>query len=264
MKKDLLCLENFNVKYSQSVVIENLSLRVDKGDVLGILGESGSGKSSLLKAILDPIPFGISVEGTILYKGSHLETLSLTHRQMLKGVGIAFLCQNPYDTFNPIRSIKKQFKETLKSHNLWRGKETIKEIILRLESFGLNDGEKLLEVCPYTLSGGMNQRIAIVLATMLAPDLLLADEPTSALDAISQSQVIDTLQRLKEKEGTTMIIVSHNLNVIESLCDHVVVMYKGKIIETGTVSDVLKMPKQLYTKQLIKAVPKIIKGERDD
>lgn len=264
MRNTLLRIENLNVKYSQSVVIKNLSLQVKKGEVVGVLGESGCGKSSLLKAILDPIQFGISVEGTILFNNSYLETLSLSQRQKLKGTAIALLCQNPYDVFNPIRSIKKQFKETLKSHNMWRGKETIKEIIWRFESLGLSEGDKLLELCPYTLSGGMNQRIAIVLAMMLGPELLLADEPTSALDAISQSQVIETLQQLKDKSETSIIIVSHNLNVIESLCDHVVVMYNGEIIESGTVIDVLNTPKQMYTKRLMKAVPKIIKGEKYD
>ncbi len=165
--------------------------------------------------------------------------------------------QNPGASFNPIRTYRKQFQETLKSNGMFRGKETWQEVLRMLDSLGLADGERILDSCPYEMSGGMNQRIAIALTMLLRPRLILADEPTSALDVTLQEQVLDELLRARELYGTAILLVTHNLGVAAKMADRIAVMREGRFAECRSAKEVLHSPEDVYTKELLAAVPRI-------
>ncbi|MCD7765323.1 MAG: ABC transporter ATP-binding protein [Lachnospiraceae bacterium] len=170
--------------------------------------------------------------------------------------------QNPGASFNPIRTYRKQFQETLKSNGLFRGEETWQEVLCMLDSLGLADGERILESCPYEMSGGMNQRIAIALTMLLRPHLILADEPTSALDVTLQEQVLDELLRARELYGTAILLVTHNLGVAAKMADRIAVMREGRFVECRNAKEVLHSPENTYTKELLAAVPRIPENMR--
>lgn len=256
LKEVILEIENLKLNYGSACVVKNSSLSLKKGQVLGIAGESGSGKSTLLKAIIDPSAHDVTVSGgCIRYKGENTSAWTQKKRRTLKGVEIGMVLQNPNTTFNPIRPYKKQFIETLKSHNMWNGKASITTINALFSQLGLGDGVRILSSCPYEMSGGMNQRISIALSMLLNPSLLLADEPTSALDVTSQQQVIEELWRLRKMSALSMILVSHNMVTIAEICDVVAIMHQGEIVEQGDVREILLAPKHWYTKKLLKAIP---------
>ncbi|MCD7717418.1 MAG: ABC transporter ATP-binding protein [Lachnospiraceae bacterium] len=170
--------------------------------------------------------------------------------------------QNPGASFNPIRTYRKQFQETLKSNGMFRGKETWQEVLRMLDSLGLADGERILDSCPYEMSGGMNQRIAIALTMLLRPRLILADEPTSALDVTLQEQVFDELLRARELYGTAILLVTHNLGVAAKMADRIAVMREGRFVECRSAEGVLHSPEDVYTKELLAAVPQIPENMR--
>ncbi|QUI25314.1 ABC transporter ATP-binding protein [Vallitalea pronyensis] len=255
-KENILEIQNLQLNYGSTCVGKHITLSLSKGESLGIAGESGSGKSTLLKAIVDPESYGVTVEkGRIQYKGMMVSEWTPAERQKIKGTEIGMILQNPYTNFNPIRPYKKQFAETLKSHNMWQGKKSISAIQALFKQLGLDDGRRILSSCPYEMSGGMNQRISIVVSMMLQPSLILADEPTSALDAASQAQVVEELWHLRKMSELSMIMVSHNLSMIAQICDTVAIMHKGQIVEFGDIREVLLAPKHWYTNQLLKAIP---------
>ncbi|MCC8050649.1 MAG: ABC transporter ATP-binding protein [Clostridiales bacterium] len=170
--------------------------------------------------------------------------------------------QNSGASFNPIRTYRKQFRETLKSNGLFRDEESWQEVLQMLDSLGLADGERILDSCPYEMSGGMNQRIAIALTMLLRPRLILADEPTSALDVTLQEQVLDELLRARELYGTAILLVTHNLGVAAKMADRIAVMREGRFVECRSVKEVLHSPEDVYTKELLAAVPRIPENMR--
>lgn len=258
----ILEIKELQLNYGAKTITQDINITLNKGEVLGIAGESGCGKSTLLKAIIDPQSYKIeAIKGSIKYMNQELLTDTFSQHKALKGTKIGLILQNPYATFNPIRSYHKQFRETLKSHNMWSGKQTVDDIIGLFDKLGLKDGARILNSCPYEMSGGMNQRIAIALTMQLQPNLLLADEPTSALDTTSQAQVVEELSNLRKFSDVSMIIVSHNLLVLANICDKISIMRKGKIVEYGSVKEVLMYPKHMYTKCLLEAIPKMSEGD---
>jgi len=258
LQSPILEIQNLSLSYDHTCIGNDISFALNTGEVLGIAGESGCGKSTLLKAIIDPAGYGVQIsEGTIKYKGKEMADLSVKARCRMRGAEIGMVLQNPFAAFNPIRSYQKQFKETLKSHNQWRGKASVAEILELFKQLGLSGGKRILSSCPYEMSGGMNQRISIALSILLQPSLLLADEPTSALDATLQFQVVEQLRRLREISDISMILVSHNLFVIAEICDKTAIMHEGQIVEYGNTQEILLNPSHSYTRSLLKAVPKL-------
>ncbi len=256
----LLELEHVSLSY-QSEVVKDISLKIFEGEILALAGESGSGKTSLLNGILGLPGTGITVtEGKICYAGKNLTAMSQRERNALMGTEITMIFQNSGAAFNPIRSYKKQFAQMLKSHNRFHGKDSYKEIMECFEKLGLPDGEEILNSCPYEMSGGMNQRIAIAAAVLLGPRLLLADEPTSALDVRMQKQAIEELLHMRRLTGCAMILVTHNLGVAAQMADRIGIMFRGEMVECGETKKVLTEPSHPYTKRLIEAVP--VLGER--
>ncbi len=255
MNEKLLTVENLQISYSARPVVSGLSFSLCQGEILCLAGESGCGKSTVLKAILGVDPGVRVTKGRILYEDRALQALSHSQRRSLWGGGMGMIYQNPGDSFNPIRKYEKQLKEMLKSHGLYEKttfRSTASEVFQKL---GLSDPERIFRSCPYEMSGGMNQRIAIAAAMLLRPRLLLADEPTSALDVTVQKQVAEELLRMQALTGMSMLIVTHNLGLASFLAHRIGIMYAGRLMELGSREDVLKHPIHPYTRSLIAAIP---------
>ncbi len=257
MSENVLSVTDLSVQYASHKVLSNLSFEVNKGEIIGIVGESGCGKTTLLKALFPKrTPNLIISSGSILFEDQNLASEEGKKSEELCGRGIGMIFQNPKASFNPIRTYKSQFIETLKSHGMYH-KETFESLVLKtFERMNLTNGRELIDSCPYEMSGGMNQRIAIALSILLKPRLLLADEPTSALDVASGKLVMEELLRIREFTNTSMILVTHNMGLLSGVADKVGVINQGSLVEWGTVRKVFESPKHSFTKTLLEAVPK--------
>ena len=255
---ELLRIENLSAGYGGTPVIHDVWLSLHAGEVLGIVGESGSGKSTLLKAVAQVR--GLSTEilsGSVHFAGRDMAAVSAADKRRLHGEELAMVFQYAGASLNPSRTVGAQLTEAVRAHE----KRTAAEIRARAEDvfggMGFTDVGRILAAYPFELSGGMAQRAAIALAVILRPQLLLADEPTSALDATIQLQVLDELRALKERTGTAVLLITHNIGVVRHIADRVAVMSKGRIVEQGAVRDVLERPQHAYTRALLAAVPKM-------
>ena len=258
--KSQLNISGLSVSYSDSTVLENVTLQLKKGEILGIAGESGSGKSTLIKAIIGLFPKEGHIDGGVIeYNGVDI-TGNEKCLKSLRGSNIGMIFQNTERAMCPVRTIKSQLYESIFSNEAVKDKRKAKRIIDEkavhmLEQMNIKNAIKVLNSYPFELSGGMNQRVGIMMAMLMKPDLLLADEPTSALDVIAQRQVVDIFKDIKCSGDTSMIIVSHNINVVRELADKIIVMKSGRIVEYEDTEIIMNYPKQEYTKQLISAVP---------
>ena len=263
--QELLRIDHLTAGYGGDSVIEDISIRLHTGEVLGIVGESGSGKSTLLRAITQIR--GLSTEihaGTVSFDTKNLAVLSEGERRRLRGEEIAMVFQYAGASLNPARRIGTQLVETMRAHTDLSREEIYARATEVFGGMGFADAHRILSAYPFELSGGMAQRAAIALAVILRPQLLLADEPTSALDATIQLQVLDELRALKERTGTAILLITHNIGVVRHIADRVAVMCKGKIVEQGNALEVLGNPQHPYTQSLIAAVPKMYTAAHTD
>lgn len=240
----------------QALAVNGVSLKVKPGEIVGLVGESGSGKSvtgfSIMRLVDEP---GRIVGGQINYKGQNL--LDLTEKQMrqLRGNRIAMIFQDPMMTLNPVLRIDTQMIETLRAHEKISRTDARLRAAQALALMGVPSPEERLNSYPHQLSGGMRQRVAIAIALLLKPDLIIADEPTTALDVTIQAQILAEIQKLAQDSGTALIWITHDLSVVAGLADRLAVMYAGKIVETGTIDQVLTQPQHPYTEGLINSLP---------
>lgn len=254
----ILEVEKLNVSYNGLPILRDFSLDLNQGEILGIVGESGSGKSTLLKSMMGLLGDNGRIEsGRISFDGTDLLRISKEELRKICGTRIGMVFQNPGMSFNPIRKIGKQFLEAMRSHGKVDEKQAKRQILDLFAKLGLRDGERILKSYPFELSGGMCQRVAIALAMVMNPEILLADEPTSALDVTVQAQCVKEMMDLREQLGTTIIIVTHNMGVVSHMADKIAVMYSGNLVEYGKKMDVLKNPQHPYTQALLKAIPAI-------
>lgn len=241
-------------------VVRNLCFELKRGETLGIIGESGCGKSMMAKSLIGLLP-GVKdeiISGAALYKGRDL--LKNTSKQMRSFLGreIGMVFQDPMTSLNPTIKIGKQVGEGYKQHRLAANRSAVKKrVISLLTQLGVSQPEIRYHQYPHELSGGMRQRVAIAIATIAQPELLIADEPTTSLDATVRTNVLDMLKSIQKKEGMSMIVITHDFGVVTNLCDRVAVMYAGEIIETAPIQDLLRSPKHPYTRSLMHVIPRI-------
>ncbi|CAB5515874.1 ABC transporter ATP-binding protein [Achromobacter anxifer] len=236
--------------------VDDVSFDVHPGEILGLVGESGSGKSITGFSVLGLIdPPGRIDGGQILFKGRDLATLSAEELRELRGNRIAMVFQDPMMTLNPVFRIETQMVETVQAHERCSRKAAWARARDTLAAVGIPSPEERLKAYPHQLSGGMRQRVAIAIAMLHKPDLIIADEPTTALDVTIQAQILAEMQKLCAETGTAMVWVSHDLAVVAGLADRVCVMYAGRVVESGLTSDILDHPRHPYTVGLIGSVP---------
>ena len=251
----LLDICNVNITYDKKNIVSDVSLSIDEGQILGIVGKSGCGKSTLLKAILNILPDNASLtSGKIFYKGQNLNDLSKKAWQEIRGRQISMIFQNAKTSFCPVRTIGQQLYETIAEHSAYTKKEIFAQAIDLFDKIRLQDGKKILNSYPFELSGGTNQRIAIAIAMLLKPKLLLADEPTSALDVVSQMQVIKEMMKLQQIFQTSIILVSHNINLVSRVANKIAIMQEGKIVEYNFTKQIMHNPQHQFTKELLQSI----------
>ena len=236
--------------------VDDVSFSVARGKIMGLVGESGSGKSMTgysLMGLIDPP--GQIVSGQILLNGQDLRTLGPAAMQKLRGDRSAMIFQDPMMTLNPVLRVDTQMVEAIHAHRNISAKAALAEARDALERVGIPSPDERLKSYPHQFSGGMRQRVAIAIALLNKPDLIIADEPTTALDVTIQGQILHEMQKLCRESGTALIWITHDLSVIAGLADEVSVMYAGKLVEQGGVDDVLSHPAHPYTRGLIRSVP---------
>ncbi|MDX1810001.1 MAG: ABC transporter ATP-binding protein [Sulfurospirillaceae bacterium] len=239
--------------------VDGISFSIEKGEILGIVGESGAGKSitgfSILGLIDKP---GKIVDGEILFDGKNLVGLSEKELEKIRGNEISMIFQDPQTSLNPVISIGIQMMETiLYHHKKISQKEAFKACVEILKLVGLPAAEKRMNSYPHQLSGGMKQRVVIAMALLNNPKLLIADEPTTALDVTIQAQILYLMKKLSKDFDSSLILITHDIAVVSQLCDKIAVMYAGRIVEYGTKDDIIFNPLHPYTKGLIECLPKM-------
>ena len=236
--------------------VDGVSFSIAPGEVMGLVGESGSGKSMTGYSIVGLIDKpGEVVAGKILFKGEDLRTMSQEQLRRLRGKNIAMIFQDPMMTLNPVLTVGTQMTETVLAHESISREGARQRACEALARVGIASPQERLAAYPHQVSGGMRQRVAIAIALLHKPDLIIADEPTTALDVTIQAQILFEMQKLCRESGTSLIWITHDLSVIAGLADTVSVMYTGRIVEYGSVQDVLLRPMHPYTRGLINSLP---------
>lgn len=265
LQRSFLTVQNLFVTFDVTTGNKNIQIQavrgvtfsMKRGEILGIVGESGSGKSVSTTAISGLLPGNAFVEGRIFFKGIELTSLSQDQFRELRGRKIGCIFQEPGRSFDPLQSIGNVFAETFRNSEPEFSKEECKKRAVELlNEVGLPDAEKRLKNFPHQFSGGQLQRISIALSLAQGCDLLIADEPTTALDVTIQAQIVELLADLRNKRGLSIIFISHNIDLVASLCDNIIVMYGGLIMEKGTSAQIIKNPRHPYTKALLASTPK--------
>ncbi len=237
--------------------VRNVSFSVSKGESVCLVGESGSGKSTVGAAIANALPPNARVSGSLLFDGVNLLELSDEERRKYAGRRISIIFQDPAATLNPLFTIGEQLGDIIMHHLKVKSREEATKLAIdALRRVELPDPERILRSYPHELSGGMLQRVNIAIALSTTPSLLVADEPTTMLDVTLQAQILDLLSRLKDEMNLSMIFITHNLGVAAEVCDRILVMYAGAILEEGLTDEVLLNPLHPYTKRLLECVPR--------
>jgi peptide/nickel transport system ATP-binding protein len=250
-------LSAISLRDGNKPILRQVSLAVGTGEVHGLVGESGAGKSTIAKAILGIIPSQVKIAGgRIGFEGRDLLSLSAREFRAVLGRDIALVPQDPSTALNPARRIDAQMTDGLRMKRGLSAKEARRRAVALLDEVQIRDPERVLASYPHQLSGGMRQRVLIAAAFGLEPKLVIADEPTTALDVTVQKQILRLIRALQERQGTSVLFVSHDLGVVAKICDRVTVLYMGKVVEQGPTAEVLSAPRHAYTKALLAANPR--------
>ncbi len=244
--------------------VDDISYDLEEGEVLGVVGESGCGKSVHALSImrLVPSPPGETVAGEVVFEGEDLLKMDDQEMRHIRGNRIAMVFQEPMTSLNPVLTIGRQLTETLELHQNMTKQQARSRAAELLATVGIPDSDRRLVDYPHQFSGGMRQRVMIAMALSCNPKLIIADEPTTALDVTIQAQILELMQELARDFGTAMIIITHNLGVVARYADNVNVMYAGRIIETGSAEEIYHNPKHPYTLALLNSVPRLDANQR--
>ncbi|MBQ6321443.1 MAG: ABC transporter ATP-binding protein [Lachnospiraceae bacterium] len=238
--------------------LNDVSFSIREGEVLGIVGESGSGKSVTAYSLMGLTAYpGKLLGGSLDFNGHHINDMTEKEMQRMRGNEVSIIFQDPMTSLNPVYTVGNQIREVLKLHTNKTKQEIADRAEELLELVGINEPKKRLKQYPHELSGGMRQRVMIAIALACEPKLLIADEPTTALDVTIQAQILELMMELKEKLGMAIMMITHDLGVVASMCDHIAVMYAGNIVEYGTTDDIFYRPKHEYTMGLIRSIPRM-------
>ncbi len=244
--------------------VDGVSFYVDKGEAIAIVGESGCGKSVTVQSVmrLIPTPPGKIVGGSIKFLGKDLVRSSEKEMESIRGKEIGMIFQDPMTSLNPVLTIGLQLTEVVQRHDGLRGNAASDRAIQLLDLVGIPNPQSRLKQYPHQFSGGMRQRVMIAMALACNPKLLIADEPLTALDVTIQAQILELMKELKNKINSAIILITHDLGVVAGVCSRVIVMYGGKIIESGTVHDIYGKPQHPYTWGLLKSIPRLDAKEK--
>jgi peptide/nickel transport system ATP-binding protein len=236
--------------------VDGIDFHVDRGEIMGLVGESGCGKSvtslSIMRLVAKP---GRIEAGMVLFDGQDLLKLSDSQMRGIRGERISMIFQQPQSSLNPVWDVGKQIAEVLEIHRGMKGKPARSRALELLRMVGIPDPARRLTAFPHEMSGGMAQRVMIAMALACEPELLIADEPTTALDVTIQAQILDLMRNLRDETGTAIILITHDLGIVAEMCDRVAVMYAGEIVEQADVTTLFRRPKHPYTRGLIGSIP---------
>ncbi|MBB6671994.1 ABC transporter ATP-binding protein [Cohnella nanjingensis] len=263
MTAHLLEVEGLKTEFKRGdgsiTAVAGVSFHIEKGEVLGLVGESGCGKSvtslSIMRLLKDTP--GKITGGAVRFEGTDLTKLSERDMRRTRGNDLAMIFQEPMTSLNPVLRIGLQLMEPIRLHLGYDRKQARAHAVHMLKLVGIPRAEEVVDDYPHQLSGGMRQRVMIAMAMSCHPKLLIADEPTTALDVTIQAQILDLMKRLKEEQDMGMLLITHDLGVVAELCDRVVVMYAGRVVEEASVRELFANPQHPYTKGLIQSVPKL-------
>src|SRR3984893_3225156 len=250
-----LVVENLSVHVGGVEAVHNLSFALEAGRRTGLIGESGSGKTLTALAIMGMLPEGLLATGRVLFEGRDLLAMSERELCQIRGDRLAMIFQEPMTALNPVMTIGDQVAEPLRLHRHMRTGEAATAAQHALERVHLPDAAARMHAYPHQLSGGQRQRAMIAMATACSPEFLIADEPTTALDVTVQAQILDLLVDLVEERGGSLLLITHDLPVVANVCQRVLVLYGGHIVEEGSVDEVFSEPHHPYTRALLDAIP---------
>ncbi|WP_096552590.1 ABC transporter ATP-binding protein [Ureibacillus thermosphaericus] len=249
----------YTIEKQQVSIVNGVSFELEKGKTLGIVGESGCGKSMTSYSLLGLLPKGIEIQsGSIEIDNKQVNIKSEKEWRSLRGKKIALIFQEPMSSLNPVYKIGDQIIEMIRSHHKKTTKKEAREKALEmLNLVGIPRPDKVIDEYPHQLSGGMRQRVMIAIALSCNPEILIADEPTTALDVTIQAQILELMKELQQKLEMSIILITHDLGVVAEMCEKVIVMYAGEVVEEATVTDLFDNPKHPYTKGLLASLPSI-------
>lgn len=267
-QQPLLCVDDlsvhFKTKYGSAAAVNHISFSMEKGEKLGLVGESGSGKSvtskSIIRLLASPPAY---ITGSIRLNGEELLTMSERQMCRIRGNKISMIFQEPMVSLDPLFPIGDQLGEVVRLHKHVSSEEADKLSIEMLRTVGIPSPETRLKQYPFELSGGMRQRVMIAMALLCNPELLIADEPTTALDVTIQHQILKQMRSLQEEYGTSIIFITHDLGVVAELCDRVVVLYGGLVMEEAEINDLFENPLHPYTMGLLASIPGLTKDKSE-
>ena len=255
---------SFFTDLGETQAVKGAGFAIGEGDFFGIVGESGSGKSVTTKSILRLGPSNCKIMGgEILFRGEDILKKNEAALREIRGGEIAMIFQDSLSALNPVYTVGNKMVELIRRHTNMNKKEAKARVLELLTAVGITDPEKAMNSYPHELSGGMRQRVMIAIALACEPKLLIADEPTTALDVTIQAQILELMQDLRKKLGMSIIMITHDLGVVASMCEKIAVMYAGHIVEYGTTDEIFYQPGHEYTKGLINSIPKLNTAEHE-
>ncbi|SFB09311.1 MULTISPECIES: ABC transporter ATP-binding protein [unclassified Bacillus (in: firmicutes)] len=261
-KSNLLEVKDLRTSFydgnSKMEAVRGIDFTVQKGEILGIVGESGSGKSVMVKSILGIIPAHAKVDaGEIILDGKRIDALSPKQKRSIRGREIAMIFQDPMTALNPLKKAGDHLVDLLIRVRGMKKKEAKLEAIELLKMVGIPSPEKRVDQYPHEFSGGMRQRVLIAMALACNPKLLIADEPTTALDVTIQAQILELLNKLQNEKDMSVVLITHDLGVVATICSRILVMYAGMVMEEGLTHEIFYSPKHPYTKALLNSIPRV-------